>query len=190
MAFAESHDTETSLLVEWMVSLNLDLGDERKLARVDPADMIVRCSLDLGVPAILSFELHNAEFYANKREMKISFSAEEDRWLQEHHPYRGHVNESYYSTLLYQYGLQHPNDTNLASKIVGYEKELVRPFEVEVAKKIVSNVRKALRETFRSSSWVTGRDRQISVRKLDKLTAVVGMPGPYLDVDFFGSPLQ
>ncbi|KAL3202264.1 hypothetical protein MRX96_042587 [Rhipicephalus microplus] len=71
MAFAESHDTETSLLVEWMVSLNLDLGDERKLARVDPVDMIVRCSLDLGVPAILSFELHNAKFYANKREMKV-----------------------------------------------------------------------------------------------------------------------
>ncbi|KAL3201246.1 hypothetical protein MRX96_043032, partial [Rhipicephalus microplus] len=42
--------THTRLLVEWMISMDLDLSDERRLSRVDPVDMIVRCSLDLGSP--------------------------------------------------------------------------------------------------------------------------------------------
>ncbi|KAL1421515.1 hypothetical protein MTO96_023077 [Rhipicephalus appendiculatus] len=312
MAFVKSHALETRLLAEWMISLNLDLSDEKNLARVDPVDMIVRCSLDLGVPAILSFELHKTLFYNNKRSMKVSFSAEEDSWLKERRSLPDTVNTNYYSTLLSWYGLRHPNDTEVASKLVGYEIELekakrrtihqnapgiqvavldfyaytkpyvsaekwvryittytnntyrrdssitvqqnvldcltdlfkaspvgemglrylvawsvykqlvnytvpglllsnhtpsdacfehvreampfaltstyyhtvVRPFELEGVRRMVSDIRNAFRETFESSSWVTGEDRKISIRKLDKLRAFVGSPGRYLEVSF------
>ncbi|KAL1487219.1 hypothetical protein MTO96_008164 [Rhipicephalus appendiculatus] len=124
VAFVTSQVSETSLLAEWMISLNLDLSDEKNLARVDPVDMIVRCSLDLGVPAILYFELHKILFFNNKRAMKVSFSDEEDRWLKERRPLPNTVNTDYYSTLLSWYGLRRPSDTELASKLVGYEIEL------------------------------------------------------------------
>ncbi|KAH6933921.1 hypothetical protein HPB50_018843 [Hyalomma asiaticum] len=56
-------------LAKWMQSLNLDFINETRLATVDPVDMIVRCALDLGVPAILTFDLDPKTFYRGRRVM-------------------------------------------------------------------------------------------------------------------------
>ncbi|KAL3257644.1 hypothetical protein MRX96_046464, partial [Rhipicephalus microplus] len=113
----------TRLLVEWMISMDLDLSDERRLSRVDPVDMIVRCSLDLGVPAVLSFELREARFFRNRRSMKFAFSNEEETWLNERRTNPKSVNRNYYSTLLVSYGVHPPNAPELASTLLGYEDE-------------------------------------------------------------------
>ncbi|KAL1441928.1 hypothetical protein MTO96_031084 [Rhipicephalus appendiculatus] len=83
MSFVKSNRTETSDLATWMVSLDLDLNDDRRLSRIEPFDMIVRCSLDLGVPAILSLELQENEFFLEKRVMMLDFSQKEKEWLGE-----------------------------------------------------------------------------------------------------------
>ncbi|KAH7955868.1 hypothetical protein HPB52_004676 [Rhipicephalus sanguineus] len=56
----------TDDLVEWMISIDLDLGNVTALETVDPKDMMVRCSLDFGVHAIITIFLHDV-FFANKK---------------------------------------------------------------------------------------------------------------------------
>ncbi|XP_075744127.1 uncharacterized protein LOC142802928 [Rhipicephalus microplus] len=50
--------TETEDLVEWMISLNLDLCNDTRLSTVDAVDMIVRCNLDFGLEVIFSITFH------------------------------------------------------------------------------------------------------------------------------------
>ncbi|KAH7959925.1 hypothetical protein HPB49_015056 [Dermacentor silvarum] len=70
IAFAKSGRTETHYLVEWMVSLNLDLKNKTRLAAVNPVEMMVRGSLDLGVKAVLAIVLFNQSEY-NRRPIKV-----------------------------------------------------------------------------------------------------------------------
>ncbi|KAH7957177.1 hypothetical protein HPB52_015878 [Rhipicephalus sanguineus] len=48
----------TSDLLYWMKSLNLDLLNRNTLATVNPVEMMVRGSLDLGVEAVISITFH------------------------------------------------------------------------------------------------------------------------------------
>ncbi|KAH6933919.1 hypothetical protein HPB50_018841 [Hyalomma asiaticum] len=129
MAFIQSDKTETSDLVTWMTSLDLNFHDEKKLAGIDPVGMIVRCSLDLGVPAILSVEMHDTLFIAGKRTMKISFSSTDDEWLKKRRALSDNVNKNDYAMLLNMYGVQRPHDANLAAKLLVYEKEVVNALQ-------------------------------------------------------------
>ncbi|KAH7958823.1 hypothetical protein HPB49_005438 [Dermacentor silvarum] len=70
IAFAKSRRTETHYLVEWMGSLNLDLVNKTKLAAVNPVEMMVRGSLDLGVKAVVSVVLFDRDFERGKRVMQ------------------------------------------------------------------------------------------------------------------------
>lgn len=124
MSLVESNRSETSDLVAWMRSLDLDLNDEERLSKVQSLDMIVRCSLDLGVPAILSLELQEHEFFLKKRAMKLDFSREEKEWLGDRLRYPESVNTNDYAELLNLYGVQPSRDTELAANVVAYEKEL------------------------------------------------------------------
>ncbi|KAL1468645.1 hypothetical protein MTO96_025234 [Rhipicephalus appendiculatus] len=62
---------QTSDLVNWMKSLNLDLLDRHTLATVNPVEMMVRGSLDLGVEAVISITFYEREFVAGKRLMEV-----------------------------------------------------------------------------------------------------------------------
>ncbi|KAL1421102.1 hypothetical protein MTO96_023455 [Rhipicephalus appendiculatus] len=65
--FIASYEPETPYLVQWLVSLDLDLLNETRLANVNPVKMMVRGSLDLGVPAVIAI-FFNAKYFAhNKR---------------------------------------------------------------------------------------------------------------------------
>ncbi|KAL1477055.1 hypothetical protein MTO96_036064, partial [Rhipicephalus appendiculatus] len=126
MSFVKSNRTETSDLATWMVSLDLDFNDERRLSIIEPFDMIVRCSLDLGVPAILSLELHEQEFFIEKRVMMLDFSQKRKK--------NGSgsgsdalavlTRRNTYAKLLGWYGVQPRRDTEVAAMLVGYEREL------------------------------------------------------------------
>ncbi|XP_037565067.1 endothelin-converting enzyme 1 [Dermacentor silvarum] len=52
---------------------------------------------------------------------------------------------------------------------------------VDLAKRMLTSIRRALRKSLESSSWFTGRDRELALRKLDNITTHVGSPGNRLD---------
>ncbi|KAL3252959.1 hypothetical protein MRX96_054723 [Rhipicephalus microplus] len=60
----------TSDLVTWMKSLSLDLLNSKALETVDPVEMMVRGSLDLGVEAVISITFHDKAFQDGKRLMQ------------------------------------------------------------------------------------------------------------------------
>ncbi|KAL1467502.1 hypothetical protein MTO96_026022 [Rhipicephalus appendiculatus] len=132
MTFVQSNRNETADLVTWMQSLNLDLNDGKRLEKVNPTEMMVRCSLDLGVPAIVSFELLDTLFVQGKRGMKVKFSSEEDEWLKERSVLADDINKLYYASILRRYGVVAPRDTDLASSIAGYEIELGSIVEAQI----------------------------------------------------------
>ncbi|KAH7957308.1 hypothetical protein HPB52_017343 [Rhipicephalus sanguineus] len=139
----QSQLIQTADLVTWMKSMNLDLSDHTRLEKINPAEMMVRCSLDLGVPAIVSFELLNTLFVDGKRGMKVEVvrrstnakgvngtllhkkkaNTNDDEWLKERSVVPDDVNQIYYASLLRRYGVVDPRATELASSIAGYEIE-------------------------------------------------------------------
>ncbi|XP_054930461.1 neprilysin-1-like [Dermacentor andersoni] len=124
VSFLKSNRTETKDLLTWMRSLNLDLMNETRLAAVNPVEMMVRASLDLGVQAVLGVVFALNEFYYNKRSIKIEYSKEQDMYLT---AWRGQSKSQtidVYLQLFLLYGATPPEDHRLASKISGYEKEL------------------------------------------------------------------
>ncbi|KAL3236386.1 hypothetical protein MRX96_048243, partial [Rhipicephalus microplus] len=105
----------TKYLVEWMVSLNLDLLNETRLEAVDPVEMMVRGSLDLGVEAIISFVYEKTIFEAGKRVIKIDYSKQQGIWRAEYRSMRD------YEEFLKKYGAVPPLDKKLALKLQKYE---------------------------------------------------------------------
>ncbi|XP_065289070.1 neprilysin-1-like isoform X2 [Dermacentor albipictus] len=124
VAFARSIREETTCLVTWMLSLNLDLLNETRLAAVNPVKMMVRGSLDLGVTAVLAVVLLERTFDSGKRRIKIEYSKELRKWLGERRKLSKSRNLNDYVSLLRRYGVNPPHDTQLASKIIGYEEQL------------------------------------------------------------------
>ncbi|XP_065289075.1 uncharacterized protein [Dermacentor albipictus] len=123
-SFLKSNRTETKDLLTWMRSLNLDLMNETRLAAVNPVEMMVRASLDLGVQAVLGVVFALNEFYYSRRSIKIEYSKEQDMYLT---AWRGQSKIQMldvYPHLFSLHGATPPEDLRLASKISGYEKEL------------------------------------------------------------------
>ncbi|KAL1415630.1 hypothetical protein MTO96_029118, partial [Rhipicephalus appendiculatus] len=115
LSFTSSYKPETNYLVEWMVSLNLDLLNETRLANVDPVEMMVRGAVHLGVEAIISILFDERKIEAGKRVMKMDRSKQLDTWRSK---YR-YVGE--YVRFLTVYGAKPPFDKQLAMKIQLYE---------------------------------------------------------------------
>ncbi|KAH7959951.1 hypothetical protein HPB49_015498 [Dermacentor silvarum] len=69
---------------------------------------------------------------------------------------------------------------NLAMKSPYFQSK-VPPEMVDLAKRMLTSIRSALRKSLESSSWFTGRDRELALRKLDNITTHVGSPGNRLD---------
>ncbi|KAL1441919.1 hypothetical protein MTO96_031075 [Rhipicephalus appendiculatus] len=124
ISFVEANRTETGDLARWMKSMDLDFNNQTRLFTIDPVDIIIRGSLDLGVHAILSFRLMNTWFYRQKRIILLQFSAEEGEWLDSRALFPASVNIDQYASVLRLYGVQPLRDRLLASSIVQYEKYL------------------------------------------------------------------
>ncbi|KAL1467500.1 hypothetical protein MTO96_026020, partial [Rhipicephalus appendiculatus] len=117
MSFTSSYRTETSDLVTWMKSLNLDLLNRRALATVNPVEMMVRGSLDLGVEAVISITFHDRAFQDGKRLMQMDYSKQQDIWRAEKHGLNDYVLFlATFGTTYFVY--------DLASELRGYENQL------------------------------------------------------------------
>ncbi|KAL3246218.1 hypothetical protein MRX96_057834 [Rhipicephalus microplus] len=62
---------QTMELVRWMTAMNLDLVNTGRLEKIDPVEMMVRGSLDLGVEVIISIRLYDRWFYRRKRVIQV-----------------------------------------------------------------------------------------------------------------------
>ncbi|KAL3236382.1 hypothetical protein MRX96_048246 [Rhipicephalus microplus] len=118
--------TETTAeLVTWMKSLDLDLSNGTKLSLLNPVDLIVRCSLDLGVSAVFEFELKDKIFYNRKRRVEFSVSVQEKFWMHHRRSFKEHYNLRYYAQLLRWFSPRNEwyHDISTAYAIIDYEYE-------------------------------------------------------------------
>ncbi|KAL1475259.1 hypothetical protein MTO96_037423, partial [Rhipicephalus appendiculatus] len=116
MSFTSAHRTETSDLVTWMKWLNLDLLNRQALATVNPVEMMVRGSLDLGVEAVISITFHDRAFENGKRLMQMDYSKQQDIWRAEKHGLNDYV------LFLARFGAT-SSVYDLASELRGYENQ-------------------------------------------------------------------
>ncbi|XP_075744574.1 uncharacterized protein LOC142803344 isoform X2 [Rhipicephalus microplus] len=99
-----------------MRSLNLDLLNETRLTKVEPVEIMVRGSLDLGIHVVLSIEFGEKDFLNKKRVIKLSYSREQ---LYLHESRKKRALEDYIKAMT-MYGATPPVDKQLASKIKAY----------------------------------------------------------------------
>ncbi|KAL1421517.1 hypothetical protein MTO96_023079 [Rhipicephalus appendiculatus] len=121
VSFASSYLPETIELVRWMKAMNLDLVNRTTLESVDPVEMMVRGSLDLGVEAIISIRFDDRRFHRRKRE---SYSKEQETWLMQRSNKGTSTNQNYYGMLFLMYGGGQSEDYAFANRILAYEEEL------------------------------------------------------------------
>ncbi|KAL3224583.1 hypothetical protein MRX96_049475, partial [Rhipicephalus microplus] len=108
----------TEYLVKWLNSLSLDLRSHRTLLQFNPAEMIVRGSLEFGVPAILAISFNPKVFRDNKRIMQLEYAPDEF--------FRGNFKRSLndYTKLTVLLGDHPAVAEKLAQKIKEYDDEL------------------------------------------------------------------
>ncbi|KAL1421099.1 hypothetical protein MTO96_023453 [Rhipicephalus appendiculatus] len=124
LSLAESKQSETGDLVGWMVSVHLDLGNLTALKTIDPLDMMVRCSLDFGVRAILGILFHNTVAENNKRTILMGYSKEDAVWQQSLRETPKNRSFPIYVTILRMYGLDQSGAENLATSISEIEAKI------------------------------------------------------------------
>ncbi|KAL3184012.1 hypothetical protein MRX96_006325 [Rhipicephalus microplus] len=71
VSFASSYLPETIELVRWMISMNLDFYNTTRLAAVKPVEVMVRGSLDLGVPRYARHYFSEAELYWKQETARV-----------------------------------------------------------------------------------------------------------------------
>ncbi|KAL1421519.1 hypothetical protein MTO96_023081 [Rhipicephalus appendiculatus] len=111
-------------LVRWMIDMNLDFVNTTRLETVDPVEMMVRGSLDLGVEAIISISFEDRQFNNDKRVIEINYSKEQETWLHQRYDKWTATNENYYGLLFLMYGIRRGQDLVLARKMLAYEEYL------------------------------------------------------------------
>nr|XP_054929747.1 neprilysin-1-like [Dermacentor andersoni] len=121
--FAE-HRSETADLVAWMTSIDLDLNNGTALQSVDPKDMMVRCSLDFGVQAIIFIKLFEVFFFNNKRGLVLTYSERDSEWQASVRNIPEQAKLGNYVRILSLYGLVQNETARLASLISQHESKL------------------------------------------------------------------
>ncbi|KAL1482144.1 hypothetical protein MTO96_034009 [Rhipicephalus appendiculatus] len=116
--FVASYEPETPYLIQWLVSLDLDLLNETRLANVNPVKMMVRGSLDLGVQAVIAIFFSAKYFNNNKRVMQLDYVEDKFFWKF----FQRNIND--YTQFMLIYGAKPPHDKVLAAKIKEYDDEL------------------------------------------------------------------
>ncbi|KAL1469043.1 hypothetical protein MTO96_025121 [Rhipicephalus appendiculatus] len=126
VSFATSREQETIDLVRWMTAMNLDFLNTTILESIDPVDMMVRGSLDLGVEAIISITPKDREFgfLTHKRIIEINYSKEQETWLMQRINEGRRVLEHVYSELFLKYEVPQSQASVLAEKVYAFEERL------------------------------------------------------------------
>ncbi|KAL1421100.1 hypothetical protein MTO96_023454 [Rhipicephalus appendiculatus] len=123
VALAKPGNSETKDLVKWMISIHLDLGNLAALKAFDPTDMMVRCSLDFGVHAIIAIISYDDFFEDNKRAISIAYSKADYHWQAGLRDIPKNESFLIYVDLLELYGLDPSDADSLATSISEIEEQ-------------------------------------------------------------------
>ncbi|KAH7957242.1 hypothetical protein HPB52_016509 [Rhipicephalus sanguineus] len=173
LSFTSSYETETQYLVEWMRSLNLDFLNKTRLKKVNPVEMMVRGSVDLGVEAVIAIVFSKKYFKNNKRGMKLVEFTEPYMFLRDRS-----ASDACYS---------HVRKVMNLAVLSPYFHSEIPPYIVPQAQRMVSEVRNAFLKALESSSWLGLKIREAAIRKLKNMTSYVGSPGRRSDPEFVES---
>ncbi|KAL1482143.1 hypothetical protein MTO96_034009 [Rhipicephalus appendiculatus] len=209
--FVASYEPETPYLIQWLVSLDLDLLNETRLANVNPVKMMVRGSLDLGVQAVIAIFFSAKYFNNNKRVMQLDYVEDKFFWKF----FQRNIND--YTQFMLIYGAKPPHDKVLAAKIKEYDDELhfiasntdnneqkyksieinnlgslTEPYVtsevpkgmVQEAKDMVQEIRNSYQKALISSTWLSDDFRQAALKKMVNMVSYVGSPGRRLEPDY------
>ncbi|KAL3252518.1 hypothetical protein MRX96_054880, partial [Rhipicephalus microplus] len=124
ISLAETKRSETKDLVDWMISINLDLKNSKALDTVNPKDMMVRCSLDFGVHVIIAIIGLDVNFFKNKRALSMGLSENDEKWLSSHRYIPPERSLAVYAAILRLYGFDPPGATTLAATLSQVERGL------------------------------------------------------------------
>ncbi|KAL1466193.1 hypothetical protein MTO96_026822 [Rhipicephalus appendiculatus] len=112
--FAADYEPETKYLVEWLTSMGLDILNEKRLAKVNPGQMMVRSALEFGVPVVIKITFTPRTQLNNKRIMQIDY-------------YEDYIEAQYfnkepedYMKFLLMYGVPPPYHIQYAAAIKGH----------------------------------------------------------------------
>ncbi|KAL3246549.1 hypothetical protein MRX96_057591 [Rhipicephalus microplus] len=178
VALASSNRMETKYLLDWLLSLNLDFFNETRLATVNPVEMMVRGSLDLGVQAVVAITFSELELVNSKRKIQIEYSSEQKTWFAKSRRIQD------YESILSNYGVTPRFVNQLALKISEYDMHLVPPRMIYQTKRMAYRIRSAFEKALNSSNWI-GRDiRDELINKLIDVTFYVGSQGRRSDPAF------
>ncbi|KAL3184313.1 hypothetical protein MRX96_032114 [Rhipicephalus microplus] len=168
----------TQYLVKWLVSLDMDLLSHGNLSSLDPIKMMVRGSLEFGVPVMISISFNPKEFRGNKRKLQLEYAGDRDSW------------ESFkldlidYAQLMIMFGATPPYDKIIGQRIKAYDNAQIPPHMLADANKMVKAIREAYLMALQSSSWLSNDFRQAAVKKINDMVSYVGSPGQRLNPDF------
>ncbi|XP_075744120.1 uncharacterized protein LOC142802921 [Rhipicephalus microplus] len=123
---------QTAELVKWMNVMNLDFLNKTRLQSVDPVEMMVRGSLDLGVYVTISIIVSGKRFDYGRRVVEMKYSNEQESWLKRRSQQPAWMNTDYYVRLFLMYGIPFEEVYPYAEKILAYEEQL-RQIEKETA---------------------------------------------------------
>ncbi|KAH7959684.1 hypothetical protein HPB49_013041 [Dermacentor silvarum] len=117
---------QTKELAAWMTSLGLDLNNLTSSEPFDPVDMLVRCSLDFGIPVLLTFSLKNVIMVNNKRLIMLELNDAYYTWTV----YKTEALissimklQTFYERTLQKYGVDKSRLAVIVSEIMKYEIE-------------------------------------------------------------------
>ncbi|KAL1421108.1 hypothetical protein MTO96_023460 [Rhipicephalus appendiculatus] len=116
--FVSKHEPETKYLVQWLASLNLDIFSRGRLSEVNPVEMMVRGSLELGVRALISISFNPKEFRDNKRIMQLEYARDQFFWRY----FKRDLKQ--YTELLLMWGSHPAIAEKMARKIKEYDDEV------------------------------------------------------------------
>ncbi|XP_075744578.1 endothelin-converting enzyme homolog isoform X2 [Rhipicephalus microplus] len=123
VGFASAYQPETIELARWMIAMNLDFLNPTRLETIDPVEMMVRGSLELGVEAIISIRFMDRRFFKGTRLVEIHYSSEQSNWSYQRRYKWPRTNEEYYSRLFLMYGVMRAEAYLFSKKILAYEEQ-------------------------------------------------------------------
>ncbi|XP_054930325.1 neprilysin-1-like [Dermacentor andersoni] len=124
LSMVDTKRVETTDLTAWMISLGLDLNNLTSSDRFEVVDMIVRLSLDFGIPVILAFAFDSEALLNNKRLMFLSFPQPDiDRLnFEEAASDRSQAElRAFYESMLRMYGVHSSRIEGVATELKEYE---------------------------------------------------------------------
>ncbi|XP_065300111.1 neprilysin-1-like isoform X7 [Dermacentor albipictus] len=132
MSMVTSKRDETKELTAWMTSLGLDLNNLTASDQFDGVDMLVRLSLDIGIPVFISLLLDNDTVVNNRRLVHLSINNADTNWLimrQTILQTSPKENRRIHLMLLQKYGVDSSHIRRLSVEINRYENQLTSILE-------------------------------------------------------------